>query len=725
MRVDGENVLRDRASAWLLERRSGTLPGSAWSGAAVRFAEIDCVAELMSDLLAFHLVGAFLATIALPGVLSLGLAPPAASAALRTAGLMLVTMLHGVLGSVLPAWQLMTLGASCMVVFGTGLVALRWRMRHDAAGLRLDWRAFGAAEVVFLGAFLPAAWLVAHDPALVGTERLMDYALLNSTATSLHFPPLDPWWAGASLNYYWFGHHMAAVLGQLADVPVERSYNLALAAVFGLAAQLVFGTARALGLGMGGALLVTALTMCAGNLQPVGAALASWRAEGVIGAFDYFAASRVIPHTITEFPLFSLLVGDLHAHFLALPLWLLFIMLLCAGVGARRPERFGQVIAANLVMLATALSNAWGLAGILTLFGFFVICRIGRWPWWSLVPGLVLIPLVWPVQGQGLTIGWVGVAQRSPLTDFLMMWGVPLICIVALVAWRAVRSMRVARLPLVWLVAAVSSWLLVRGVGPAAALCLVMAGLLIAAGREHLRPWAAMGAAGLVLIVIPELVFLRDAYGAPYERMNTVFKFSYAAWPLLWFAAGGALVRAIGSSGAPWRRPPMAWLAVALVGVYPVLALQARIARDVSHPLWDGHAPLLAQHGGDVVAAHWLRAQRAPGDVCLEAPGDSYTWSGRVAAIAACPVPLGWDGHQQVWRGAAVDTARRRADVDTLYTTTDRAVRQALLERYGIRWVVIGEVERQRYDAARLASWDTMFAPVFAHGDTRVYHVGR
>lgn len=682
----------------------------------------------MSDLLAFYLVGAFLAAIALPGVLSLGLAPAATFAVLRTAGLMLVTMLHGVLGSALPAWVPSTLGASAVLVFGAGLCALRWRMRRDPAVRGIDWRALGVAEAVCVTATVLAAWLVAHDPALFGTERLMDFALLNSVATAVYFPPADPWWAGESLNYYWFGHHMAALLGQLADVPMERSYNLALATVFGLAAQLAFGTARTLGIGGRGALLVTALVLFAGNLQPVGAALASWLSEAVAGGFDFFAASRVIPYTITEFPLFSLLVGDLHAHLLALPLWLLCILLLCAGAGAGGEAgsvaRWLRVLALNLVMLAVARANAWGLAGILCLFGLFVLCRVGgvcRWPWWSLVPGLALIPLVWPVEGQGLAIGWVSAAQRSPIAAFLLMWGVPLAGVACLVAWRDAALRRVWRHPLAWLTALMLAWLL----GVAAMLCVCLALLLVLSARDETRALVVLAAAGLALITIPEWVFLRDPYGPPYERMNTVFKFSYAAWPLLWFAAGGAVVRMRVRAGSARWRNPLAWLALMLVGVYPVLAMQARLARDASHPLWDGQAPLLVQHGSDVVVAQWLRAQRASGDVCLEAPGDSYTWSGRIAALAACPVPLGWDGHQQVWRGADVNTAVRRADVDALYTTTDPAVRQALLDRYGIRWVVIGEVERQRYEASRLALWDSFYVAAFAHGDTRVYDVAR
>jgi uncharacterized membrane protein len=39
--------------------------------------------------------------------------------------------------------------------------------------------------------------------------------------------------------------------------------------------------------------------------------------------YDWFAPSRVVPGTINEFPWFSFLLADLHAHVLALPFTLL------------------------------------------------------------------------------------------------------------------------------------------------------------------------------------------------------------------------------------------------------------------------------------------------------------------------------------------------------------------------------------------------------------------
>ena len=59
-----------------------------------------------------------------------------------------------------------------------------------------------------------------------------------------------------------------------------------------------------------------ALIVVLGNLEGARLLLAD---GGPLRDYDWFAASRVIDDTITEFPWFSFLLGDLHAHVLAVP----------------------------------------------------------------------------------------------------------------------------------------------------------------------------------------------------------------------------------------------------------------------------------------------------------------------------------------------------------------------------------------------------------------------
>src|SRR6185503_15888472 len=69
-------------------------------------------------------------------------------------------------------------------------------------------------------------------------------------------------------------------------------------------------------------LVAAALVAILGNL----AGVRTWvRAAEPPGDYQWFEPSRVIPDTINEFPSFSFVLGDLHAHVFALPFTVLAI----------------------------------------------------------------------------------------------------------------------------------------------------------------------------------------------------------------------------------------------------------------------------------------------------------------------------------------------------------------------------------------------------------------
>ena len=76
----------------------------------------------------------------------------------------------------------------------------------------------------------------------------------------------------------------------------------------------------------GGLAVLLALLM--GNLRGLGWLAGVWRSLVTgrsLPEFDYWAASRVIPNTINEFPLWTFVFADLHPHMIAMPFGLLVV----------------------------------------------------------------------------------------------------------------------------------------------------------------------------------------------------------------------------------------------------------------------------------------------------------------------------------------------------------------------------------------------------------------
>ncbi len=136
-------------------------------------------------------------------------------------------------------------GGAVMLVRGHGvpLVAVPATVRGV---LRQHWRGVLAYELLFVGAMLALAWVRGHSLGFVGphpwgTERPMDFAFFNAIRYSPVFPPHDPWLAGYSINYYYFGYLLQAMVASLSGLQPAVAYNLALIGTFALTALGVAG----------------------------------------------------------------------------------------------------------------------------------------------------------------------------------------------------------------------------------------------------------------------------------------------------------------------------------------------------------------------------------------------------------------------------------------------------------------------------------------------------
>jgi YYY domain-containing protein len=201
------------------------------------------------------------------------------------------------------------------------------------------------SEAVFTAGFLLLAWIRSFNPAVLATEKFMDVAFLSSLVRTQHLPPPDPWLSGASINYYYFGHFLLATVAKVLRTQPGTAFNLGIAVIFGLVAAAVFGVAtnlsaalradknlyRALPFGLFSLLLVLVLGNLNGaqvwwqqaiawtsTLAGHGQSPFAWFLHRDLWTnFDiYWDPSRVInpPSTINEFPAFSFLLSDLHAH---------------------------------------------------------------------------------------------------------------------------------------------------------------------------------------------------------------------------------------------------------------------------------------------------------------------------------------------------------------------------------------------------------------------------
>jgi YYY domain-containing protein len=579
--------------------------------------------------------------------------------------------------------------ALCLLGLAAVSGFLAWRRRAEMGRfIRARGGLLLAEEALFLMMFVmflavrwgnPDLWHPAR-----GGEKPMDLAYLNAVIKSTIFPPYDPWFAGGFINYYYFGFVIIATLVKLTGVVPSIAYNLAVPSLFALLGVGAFSVAYNLAVGDGefgpesetqspggaskwgllsgfAAALLVAIVGNLGNVRllivnlatvapqdsDMGGPLAQFRhALGGFGAvirgdaalsfpndWWFWNASRVIPDTINEFPFFTFTYADLHAHMIALPIFVLGLAVATALARVeRRPSsleaRLGPwyvslreiALIAGLGFVAGALkaTNSWDFPTMLILGVIAIsigeITRHRR----IAIPGLPdqrLIFLFHRFVGIGWRSGllvaaamlffhpfgkyyataygglesWSG--ERTLLTDYFVVYGLFIaLATIFLLSELAdqLRRQRIApRLadlaPVVavavltgagigWIIGA-KAWLI--------ALPLAAFAVYLASGRDL----PAVRRFGLLLLALAfaitmgvEVVRLRDDIG----RMNTVFKFYLQAWTLLGLACayGLSLWPARATSWKPvWRW--LAWVTtVVLLGgavLYPATAARAKI----------------------------------------------------------------------------------------------------------------------------------------------------
>ena len=300
----------------------------------------------------------------------------------KTLGILLVGLVVWLLASLQwMAFSRASIGVAIglVAVVSLGVLAFRWREIADF--IRRRWSTLLVAELIFIAAFLAFTLVRMANPDLWhpyrGGEKPMDFAYLNAVLRSTIMPPYDPWFGGGYLNYYYWGQFLTAMLIKATGILPTTAFNLAVPTFFALTAggvySIVYNLVRSAGsrlddaigilgsaprgsavlMGLVGVAFVVILGNLDGALQVIGS-VRQVLAGQPFGEFDFWRSSRMMPpdppgHEITEFPFFTFLFADLHAHLMVIPFTVLVVgVSLAVVLAARARASTGSARTGNL-----------------------------------------------------------------------------------------------------------------------------------------------------------------------------------------------------------------------------------------------------------------------------------------------------------------------------------------------------------------------------------------
>ena len=243
--------------------------------------------------------------------------------------------------------------------------------------------------------------------------------------------------------------------------------------------------------------------------------------------------------------------------------------------------------------------------------------------------------------------------------------------------------------------------------------------------ERHRRP-LVLATFAFALVAGCEFVFVWD-------RMNTVFKFYLEAWLLFGLASGTVLCELFrgGRARSRWR---LAWqgivgAAVAVAAFTSVSGAWGTLThRHTAGPRWtlDGTAYLKRSDPQELAAFEWINRNVTGLPVLVEAYGPSYGEYARVAMNTGLPIVLGWDYHVFQRGHGWAEINRRKADIETIFTSKDEPRVAAVLRRYHAALVYVGPLERRTYAGGNLADftkWTDLLTPVYRNPAVTIFAV--
>jgi YYY domain-containing protein len=506
----------------------------------------------------------------------------------------------------------------------------------------------------------------------------------------------------------------------------------------------------------------------------------------------YWAPSRVMPVgdlAITEFPLFTFLYSDLHAHMIALPLTTLVIAWALSTLLARNLSRWGWLATlafGGLVIGALRPTNTWDFPTYLALgalvagYSAFRFVEIGDAPRLGLSPLIQRVILALGVMALLVFFAllfyqpfarWYGLGysslelwknEKTPLSSYLTHWGLFLFVIVSWMTWETRQWMAqtpvsalaklkpyttLIKIALALLVALTLLLQFVLNVKvawlafPLAAWALL---LMLRPGQPDAKRLVLfMVGTGLVLTLAVEFIVLVGDIG----RMNTVFKFYLQVWVLFAVSAAagfGWLLEEFDQWSENWRTlwytTATLLFAGALLYLFTGSMDKFRDRMSAETPFtfdsmeymrtstyWDQQEMTLSE---DYDAIRWMQDNIKGTPVIVEANTPEYRWGTRYTIYTGLPGVVGWNWHQRQQRALFPSNwVTDRVDaVRFFYDTSSGEYAQEFLSKYNVEYIIVGQLERI-YHPEGIEKFEryngSLWNKIYENGQTAIYEVIR
>lgn len=604
------------------------------------------------------------------------------------------------------------------------------------------------------------------SPEIFWGEKPLESSIFNYLIRESSLPAEHPWAAGSSMGYYYLGFFSLAILQKISLLDPAVGFNLSMAFI-GASLLACFESLllnlrlRHLAAGIGAFLLTLG-----SNLNPVFLSLFESKELN----FDLFwlTARNFTSPAFAEYPLWSLLFGDLHPHVMAMPLVVCLLGLTWAAAYQKNnlsSHKIGLTLVCGFFWGILYSVNGWDFVSaaiLLSIMFGFSSPIYSLWSWIKLQTGYAVLlgaaaaAAMLPFRFSQENIfaaywGWVVTTEYNTILHVWLHQGVAVsILVLSSVALFLIKKrywvnslipekslMIIALLPVaVGIFSAIDSssgqaWNIIAFSVSISAFALLL--LSTDPDSKRIRFCTLLVITAAALVSISESFYLID-------RMNTIFKGYQLLWPLFGVAACVFLHELYNTisvklydqnsklkliTAHSLQAICFAFIAISIFGTAINLKIMLPMKRTSNDRFTlNGTKYLDKENAAEASLIRWLQENVTGIAYIAEASGDGYQAYSRVVMHTGLPTLLGWEHHTRQGGVAQKDIDNRRIALQKIFEEENTEQAYAMLQYYGIDFVFIGKVEQEKYSTKSLSKFSShpeLFIPVAWRGGYTLY----
>lgn len=288
-------------------------------------------------------------------------------------------------------------------------------------------------------------------------------------------------------------------------------------------------------------------------------------------------------------------------------------------------------------------------------------------------------------------------SQSSPLLKWIVLWGFPLVMILAFVIANIVKLVKSKAKFKIFLKRHMTNIFIV-----------------------------IIGFASIGLIILPEIVYVKDIYGDEFQRFNTTFKLTYEAFIMFAISINYIIAKMILNKNKT----------IQILAIVPLIIQLSTLGYgfDGINYKYKNHEYLgiskvdnyfvINNMPGDYKLVQWINENVPKNDVILEASyiNSSYSGYSRISAFTGNPTVIGWTTHEWIWRAEKdysfpKDINARLNDVEKIYESSNVVEAKNLIKKYNIKYICVSNLEYETYKNINMNTLSALTKTVYRDDD--------